>query len=328
MSSPNYPQPLIVPPLKAHKQTMILLHGRGSNGPQFGEDLLRTQLPSSPTSSSPFPETLRTAFPHAKFVFPTASKRRAVQFNRSVITQWFDLWWSPPSSKSNSEKTVFSHREELQIRGLRESTTFLHDLLRQEIALVEGGAKNVVLGGISQGCATSLVACLLWDGVSGVGEEGEALGALVGFCGRLPFGTWVRDIIIGDDGVKDDGGIEGEEFNPFSFGDIRMEEDGFQQDRDPVGKAIDFLREELEIPRSSNMASSPSEFLFQRTPIFFGHGTKDGTVPMCLGKEAANCLEAMGMDVSWNEYERLGHWYSEDMLRDCVNFIREKTDWE
>ncbi|KAK0727463.1 Alpha/Beta hydrolase protein [Lasiosphaeria miniovina] len=46
------------------------------------------------------------------------------------------------------------------------------------MALV-GGAQNVVLVGLSQGCVASLVALLLWDG--------EPLAAAVGMCGWLPF---------------------------------------------------------------------------------------------------------------------------------------------
>jgi hypothetical protein len=35
----------------------------------------------------------------------------------------------------------------------------------------------------------------------------------------------------------------------------------------------------------------------------------------------------MGMDVRWKEYDGLGHWYSEDMLRDIVDFLKETPGW-
>lgn len=78
-------------------------------------------------------------------------------------------------------------KEDLMIEGLSKSVEFIHALLRKEIESV--GAPNVVLWGLSQGCATSLTALLTWDG--------EAFGAVVGICGWLPFdsllGTAVED---------------------------------------------------------------------------------------------------------------------------------------
>lgn len=69
-------------------------------------------------------------------------------------------------------------REELQEPGLRETTAYLHGLLRAEIAVPGGGAADVVLGRLSQGCAAARVALLLW--------EGKRPGAFVGMCGWLP----------------------------------------------------------------------------------------------------------------------------------------------
>ena len=158
----------MVPPLSTHLQSIIILHGRGSSAQEFGPPLL-----SSPVSPSQT-QTLRAAFPHAKFIFPTASKRRTVIYNRASINQWFDYW-------SLAEPT---EREELQIEGLRESSAYIHSLLREEIVIV--GAGNVVLGGLSQGCAASLVALLMW--------QGEPLCAAFGMCGWLPFRKQMEEI--------------------------------------------------------------------------------------------------------------------------------------
>ena len=67
------------------------------------------------------------------------------------MNQWFDHW---------SLKTL-AEREELQIEGLRETTAYIHRLLKAEIALV--GAKKVVLWGLIQGCAAVLVLLLTWS---------------------------------------------------------------------------------------------------------------------------------------------------------------------
>ena len=180
-----YPEPLVVPSLREHKQTFILLHGRGSNATKFGTALLDCAIPEF----GPLP----AAFPYAKFVFPTASLRRAAIYRRSLVHQWFDNW-------SLHTPTV---KEELQIQGLRETSQFIHGLLRREIALV--GAENVVLGGLSQGCAAGLIAMLLWDR--------DPLAAVFGMCGYLPFRKHLEGICRG----PDEGAYDGVEFDdPFA----------------------------------------------------------------------------------------------------------------
>ncbi|KAK0636375.1 Alpha/Beta hydrolase protein [Bombardia bombarda] len=170
----GFPDPLVIAPLSpVHKQTFILLHGRGSSAANFGPGLLQEPL-TSRTTNTVMPHsgltTLQTNFPHAKFIFPTAPRRRATIYKRSIINQWFDSWHV-------DEQGV---NEWLMIEGLQKTVGYLHALLRKEIALLgEGGAQNVVLGGISQGCAASLVVMLLWDG--------PPLGAVLGVCGWLPF---------------------------------------------------------------------------------------------------------------------------------------------
>ena len=276
LKSTCYPPPFIIHPLSTHLQSIIILHGRGSSASAFGPPLLYTPVSSLQS------QTLHTAFPHAKFIFPTASKRRAVVYNRASINQWFDNW-------SLTEPT---EREELQIEGLRESSAYIHSLLREEIELV--GAGNVVLGGLSQGCAASLVALLMW--------EGEPLGAAFGMCGWLPFRKQMEEIAQprydGDD-----------EDDPF-------ERSSQSEKFDPPAQAVEFLCEEVG---ASVVQPSMS---FQRTPLFLGHGTEDGKVFLHLGREAAGCLRILGMHVSWTKYEGLAHWYSAAMLRDLVDFLQ------
>lgn len=93
----------------------------------------------------------------------------------------------------------------------------LHRLLEREVQ--EVGEKNVVLGGLSQGCAAALVAGLLW--------RGEALGAVVGLCGWLPLAGKLMEVLEkrswdGDDEGDGDGiafGGEEEEDDDDSDGD-------------------------------------------------------------------------------------------------------------
>ncbi|CAD6590312.1 MAG: hypothetical protein ASARMPRED_004722 [Alectoria sarmentosa] len=270
----DYPGPLVVPASATHRQTFIILHGRGSNAASFGPDLLATKVSTSP-------DTLKDAFPHVKFIFPTASKRRAVIYNRSVINQWFDNWSLQTPTK----------REELQINGLRETSAYIHNLLRGEMELV--GASNVVLGGLSQGCAASLISLLTWDG--------PPLAAVFGMCGWLPFRKQMKDIAQPSSDCEDNE-------------DLFARSDQYE-DVPPAAQAGAFLREELE------MSPAISRMSFQDTPVFLGHGTKDEKVPINLGREAADCLKSMGVEVFWKDYDDLGHWYSITMLDDLVAFL-------
>lgn len=277
--SSTYPAPLIIPSLRDHRQTFIILHGRGSNASQFGPSLLDANLPSS--------QNFRAAFPHTKFVFSTASKRRAIIYNRSVINQWFDNW----SLQTPTE------REDLQTDGLRETSLLIHGLLASEVHLV--GASNVVLGGLSQGCAAALIALLTWNA--------QPLGAVFGMCGWLPFRQQMEEIARareadGDDIFEREGGVG-------------------QEVRDLPAQAVGVLREELEMAGEAGEAG-------MGTPVFLSHGVVDEKVPVALGREARSCLEGLGVAVEWREYDGLGHWCSQDMLGDVVDFLRRSVGGE
>lgn len=315
----DYPDPLIFEPLQLpHKQTFILLHGRGSWAEKFGPELLRTPIQSSrcnggktlvddskDTSETQKPVmTLQAAFPHARFVFPTAARRRATIYKRSYTHQWFDNWkLDPPATE----------REELQIEGLHETTKYLHQLLREEIAIVLGGAKSVVFGGLSQGCAASLVALLLW--------EGEDLGAVLGMCGWLPFAERLMTLIRGKEDEKHVNDVLG--FDPFAVGAYENDDDdniGDEATDTPAQRAVTWLREELDLPA----LQLPPELLpVQRIPIFLGHGVQDEKVSIVVGRRTSECLSELGASVSWKEYDNLGHWYSSEMLNDLLHFLQD-----
>ena len=56
-----------------------------------------------------------------------------------------------------------------------------------------------MLGGLSQGCATSLISLLLWDG--------PPLKATFGMCGWLPYRSRLEEIISGGEGEGGDGDL-------------------------------------------------------------------------------------------------------------------------
>jgi len=278
---------------------LIILHGRGSNARKFGSELLSTHIPAH--------GSLPQAFPHAKFIFPTASARRATIYKRKEIHQWFDNWHLEAPTE----------REELQIDGLRDTSVYVHDLLKAEIAIV--GARNVVLGGLSQGCAAVLLSMLLW--------KAEPLAAMFGMCGWLPFRKHMQDIVESatgsGDGTEDDDDPFAQDGKSSSIWFMtRPAKWSFDEDVDlaelpPIQQAVGFLRDELELPKKGEILP------FQQTPTFLGHGTEDDRVPISLGREAECCIRTLGGNTHFSTYEGLGHWYSPELLRDIIHFVRE-----
>ncbi|KAH9214851.1 Alpha/Beta hydrolase protein [Leptodontidium sp. 2 PMI_412] len=292
-----FPDPIIVPPLFEHRQSIIILHGRGSFSAKFGPPLLATKATGSG-------ETIQTAFPNAKIIFPTASRNRATIYKRSYTHQWFDNW--------HLEK--HTERQDLMPKFLRRSVLYIHSLLRAEIEVV--GAENVVLWGLSQGCATTLVSLLTWDE--------EPFAAAVGMCGWLPFANVMIDSVQ-ENNSDDKSSLSDNGDDPFAHS--RSENDdpfaseypNFTQeaDLDPGFQAVMFLREELDMGDLKGT-------VFRNVSVFLGHGTEDAHVRIKLGRETQQCLQLLGVDVKMVEYEGLGHWYSEDMLEEILEFLKGK----
>ncbi|KAE8451772.1 hypothetical protein EG329_003229 [Mollisiaceae sp. DMI_Dod_QoI] len=279
-----FPNPLVYPPIIKHQQTFIILHGRGSVAPEFGPHLLAMVASGG--------GTLLSTFPHAKFIFPTAAVSRATIYKRAYTHQWFNNW----------HLEEYTKRQDLQIDGLRASCAYIHELLRREIEIV--GGENVVLWGLSQGCATSLTALLTWDG--------KPFAATVGMCGWLPFSNLIEEIVreneSGDDPFSHSGDDDEDTKDPLRLGSENSEIDTRKQ-------AVAFLREHLDMNSEGDV--------FWDVPVFLGHGTEDEKVSVNLGREAKSCLDLVGVDVQMIEYEGLGHWYSQDMLRDIFQFLKK-----
>lgn len=330
----TFPEPLVYEPtLGIHKHTVILLHGRGGSADAFGPALLDTTFPSTHSqricpqarkgvSNKPpdytRPTTLAQALPHAKFVFPNAPKQRATVYKRSVIRQWFDDWHLGFTADEVDSRYDLG----LQTTGLGSTVTYLHGLVAEEAELV-GGARNVILGGISQGCAVSLVASLLWEGK-------EGLGGVVGMCGWLPYISQIKEqlkIGHGDDGshlaaAKDSDEQAG--FDPFDRSASPGCDATPSGDFDTggyVAAALDWLGAELEMPRRQLAAP---HVLGNSIPAIMCHGRDDGKVEVAKGSEAAEFLSAIGMGlVSFAEYSGVGHEFSAGMLLDISRFIED-----
>ncbi|KAF4306977.1 hypothetical protein GTA08_BOTSDO05949 [Botryosphaeria dothidea] len=297
-----WPDLLVINPTAPHTHTIILLHGRGSNAERFGLELVNAATTSAGN-------TLAELFPAAKFVFPTAKKRRSTILKRVPINQWFD----------NHSLEDPSECQHLQYDGLRETGAFVHGLVEREAAAV--GAGRVVVGGLSQGCAAALHALLSF------GEGGEALAGFVGMSGWLPFAETLDPRGRGGpgcgDGEEEGGGEDGVVFG--SDGDEGEDGEG--------GGAVErsVCLGELQV-RAANAArdiaslpslSSGEVPLFPRTPIFLGHGRNDEKVSVRLGQQARDVLLSLGCQVRWEDYDE-GHWYKvPEEIDDLANFLGE-----
>ncbi|KAF2707087.1 hypothetical protein K504DRAFT_337982, partial [Pleomassaria siparia CBS 279.74] len=241
---------VIAPTSSIHKTTLIVLHGRGGKAERFAAPLLENLVsPLASTISEPQSHSFHSYFPHTKFIFPTASLRRAVAYNRSLIHQWFDMY---PLDRFSPE-----HKQHVQLPGLRESVVHIHGLLKE--ATEEVGTNNVVLMGLSQGCAVGLLSLMLW--------RGEALGAFVGMCGWLPLRKSMLESLEPVDVFGEDGG------DVFERDDMEEEEE--EEDTREFEQAVEWLSEELELPRSEIGLKGVRNISVQQTPVFLGHGIED-----------------------------------------------------
>ena len=189
------------------------------------------------------------------------------------------------------------HKEEVQLQGLRESAEYVHALLEEAVAGI--GAKNVVLMGLSQGCAVGLVSLLLW--------KREMLGGFVGMCGWLPLRKNMSEALEEMAGM-------GDEDDAFAV-------EGNIEEKTRLEHATDWLREEVGFPTLSTTLSGEISSAC-KTSVFLGHGTEDQKVPCELATLATHFLKELNINVMHEEYQSLGHWYSEDMLRGIVEWLK------
>lgn len=339
------PWPLVFDPLSGiHKHTIILLHGRGRTAGGFADDILGSVISEIPKSAkdlepehtaeelagSASPKSFQQLLPDARFVFPRARKTRATVYKRSAIRQWFDDWHL---DSEHTTDVVDSHYDDgLQTSGLGETVAYLHDLITQEAVLV-GSARDIVLGGISQGAAVSLVTGLLWKG-------GESLGGVVGMCAWLPYARQMMDehnrrANVGDvEGEKHGAGTDN--FDPFERSSSPADENRVGGSRGLGDAALRWLREEIELPGAPHEREVGSEDSGS-TPVLLCHGLNDEKVEPERSHVALRVLPNLGVGpVLRRTSPGVGHGFSSDMLGDIVDFLlqtrgvtlAEESNWD
>jgi lysophospholipase II len=173
-----FPEPHVIYPTSIHTHTIILLHGRGSNGEEFADEFFQGETFAE--------QSLARHFPDFKWVFPSARERLSTVFQEELV-EWFDIY----------SLTDPSEEEELQVDGLRESIGYIQSLIEEEVRVFGLSARDrIILGGISQGCAVAIITLL---------AGGCGIGAFVGFNGWMPLVGRVRE------GPSTESGIEAPE---------------------------------------------------------------------------------------------------------------------
>ncbi|KAF8545226.1 Alpha/Beta hydrolase protein [Trichophaea hybrida] len=298
-----FPAPFVVSPIGPHTHTLIFLHGRGDTGPSFGSGLYIA------TGSSGF--SLPSLYPGLKFIFPTTAKRYSSSF-RCSMTEWFDT----------ASLTFPEEQGHMQKEGLRDAVEHIEGLISDEVELGIP-EHNIIIGGISQGCATALHVLL---------SHKARLGGFVGMSGWLPFASNIRQICRLSSGaglrVRDgrgstsDGEQDESEDEPEDAGGEQNNmdpSDGHhpsprKKKRYPIPlpenqtEALVFARDNLSLP--PGLAKGDHSLVVLKTPVFLGHGDEDYTVDYKLGRNIYSTLKhGLGMDVTWKRYKMFGHWY-------------------
>ncbi|KAL1893329.1 hypothetical protein Sste5346_006506 [Sporothrix stenoceras] len=275
------PTPFVVEPTTEHTHTFILLHGLGSNGHKFGSVLLET----GKTTDG---RTLAEHFTGARFIFPTARRRRSTAFKRAMLTMWFDV----PNLADRHDRSY------KQQPGLAESFRYIKKIIDEECGKVERGKEsvskstvprqNIILGGLSNGCAMSLICAIALE---------RGLGGIVGLSGWLPFQPQIETEVT----VMDDK----------------------ESPADLAHAGRDYARDVvLEWERPAETEEDAERNMM---PVFLAHGTEDGKLPFEMGESARDTMEKLGFEVEWHGYEGLGHWYSiPEEIDDVVRFLYDK----
>lgn len=278
----------VIEPSSAHTHSFILLHGLGSNGEKFGKELLETGVGTDSNN-------LAQTFPSARFIFPTSKQRRSSAFRRAMLSQWFDI-----ASLDDP-----SYRSHTQLQGLEESFQEIIELVEEESKKVAYG--NIVIGGLSQGCAMALICLLAID---------FPIGGFVGMSGWLPFRDDIEELLK----VTDEGDSENDLFDIEPKNHLTASSSHENEVQDLAAKVLGYTRDLLSLSHTGRPSPGKSAVL---TPIFLGHGSADEKIVPSLGEYACKALRSIGFQVCWRSYREQGHWSKvQGEIYDIVEFLK------
>lgn len=284
----------IIPAETQHTHTIILLHGRGSTGEEFAEELFETAalssglIPTSSTATTPTPS--QHGFPQGlRWVFPSSREHWS-----SVFQENMPAWFEAQSTSSSSPKDSASAQDLQVVRDISDSVTHVRRIMEDELQLLNGDSEKLALGGISQGGAIAL-----WTLLSEQYQlilERRKLGAFIGLSTWLPLAADVRAILERKEMEAETQAVVTD------IGSTPSDVFVF------VEHIMSPLKNQLQHFIKDDNQTLPLQL---STPVFIGHGVDDAYVDVELGREATNLLTSIGLVVSWKEYrgaEQEGHW--------------------
>ncbi|TVY54647.1 Acyl-protein thioesterase 1 [Lachnellula cervina] len=300
---PSCTPTIIAPSAPTHTHTVIFLHGRED----YGCDLAKYFFDSKASDD----RTLADIFPSIRWVFPTAklrySAQRDFEFSRSsfaqalkgeeIISQWFDVW----------DIATPEDREELMVEGLQESVKDIIRIIREEAQKVP--LDRIILGGISQGCATAILTLMC---------SGLDLGGFIGLSSWLPFQKKIETLPTGSIDNKD-------EISRHIMGllGISPDMDAALLEHADAGERTTNTPEALNLEANISTLSINAEAP-NKTPVFLSHSQDDETVPFALGEALRQTMQHLGFDVTWKRYEEGGHWiHSKHGVDDMSAFLHK-----
>ena len=154
----------------------------------------------------------------------------------------------------------------------------VHRIIDAEAKAV--GAENVLLGGLSQGCAAALFALLTYRPADGAGTR---LGGFLGMSGWLPLRSKIGASAKG------------------------LAEKSGKGVSDALVSAV--ARKLVGMPAGEGKPPR-----LGGTPIYLGHEKEDETVDVELARQAAKALSALGLDVTLKTYRGDG-MENDDMVK-------------
>ncbi|KAI0506510.1 Phospholipase/carboxylesterase [Xylaria bambusicola] len=150
-----------LPAHNEHTHTIIYLHGHSSSAHILSQQLWETRDCRG--------ESVQHIFPSVKWVFPQANEIFVTRLDQTM-REWFDV-----VDIQNPDE-----RRELQRPGLKDVVPQLVELVEYEGRIV--GLENVILAGISEGCATAIQVLLNLRG------QNRRLCAFIGTSGWMSLG--------------------------------------------------------------------------------------------------------------------------------------------
>jgi lysophospholipase-2 len=293
LPTPSDTTTIVAPQGDKHTHTVIFLHGREDCGTWFAHDFFDLKASDG--------RTLAEIFPYNRWVFPTAKRRFSAKYNHEfenssfkdafkgekfdIISQWFDIW----------DVRDPEDRKELMLPGLQESIRQITDIIVEEAQILP--LEGIILGGISQGCATAILALL---------SSEMHLGGFIGWCGFLPFQSAIEALDIRIIGNKHEisGGIRGILEMKQSDRDLELSTLDSEDSKIEARAGTTYTVKDAEINQKELFTSGspmPSQAAI-KTPIFLAHSEDDDVVPCKLSDDLCKVVRHLGFNVTWKKY--------------------------